>query len=71
MDVQTFINQLRDCGLLYDKRLEKAVKELVPQTPEPRGLARTLIQRVLLTPYQVNYLLTGNGKELDLGQYRK
>lgn len=70
MDTTTFVNQLRDCGLLFDKRLDKSVRELAGQSPDAKTLARTLMQRGLLTPYQANYLLTGKGKELVLGQYR-
>src|SRR5262249_34973166 len=36
---------------------------------EPRALARELLQRGWLTPYQVNQLLQGNGASLVLGPY--
>lgn len=70
MDTKTFVNQLRDCGLLYDKRLDRAVKELGDTVAEGKLMARELITRGVLTPYQANYLLQGKGKELMLGQYR-
>src|SRR5262249_52876058 len=37
---------------------------------DPRLLARELIQRDLLTPYQANQLLTGKGRQLIVGSYR-
>lgn len=70
MDTKTFVNQLRDCGLLFDKRLDRAVKELIETVTDGKLLARELIQRSVLTPYQANLLLQGKGKELMLGQYR-
>jgi serine/threonine protein kinase len=70
MDTATFINLLQNCGLLADKRLDRTVKELASITADARGLARELIQRDLITPYQANQLLTGKGNALVLGQYR-
>jgi serine/threonine-protein kinase len=70
MDSKAFVDQLRDCGLLSDKRLDKAVRELSPNLRDAKLLARELIQRGVLTAYQANYVLTGRGKELVLGQYR-
>lgn len=70
MDTKTFVNQLRECGLLFDKRLDRAVKELAETVADGKLLARELIQRGVLTPYQANLLLQGKGKELMLGQYR-
>jgi serine/threonine-protein kinase len=37
--------------------------------PAPRDLARELVQRSLLTPFQANQLLTGRGDELVVGPY--
>jgi len=37
--------------------------------PSARALAKELVQRGLLTPYQVNQLFQGNGRELVLGHY--
>jgi serine/threonine-protein kinase len=70
METKKFVDQLRDCGLLSDRRLEKAVKELTPSMRDGKLLARELIQRGVLTAYQANHVLTGRGKELMLGQYR-
>jgi serine/threonine-protein kinase len=70
MDANAFIAQLQDCGLLFDRRLDRAVKELTGKVREGKLLARELIQRGVLTAYQANHILTGRGKELMLGQYR-
>jgi serine/threonine-protein kinase len=70
MDIRTFVKQLQESGLLSDKKLERAVRELHKNVPDGRFLARELIARGLLTPYQANHLLTGKGKNLVLGQYR-
>src|SRR5258706_384336 len=37
--------------------------------PDPKSLAKELIQRDWLTPYQANQLLNGKGHELILGSY--
>jgi serine/threonine protein kinase len=70
MDTATFVNLLQKCGLMADKRLERKVKELAGSAANGRSLARELIQRDLLTPYQANQLLTGKAQALVLGQYR-
>ncbi|GIW79350.1 MAG: hypothetical protein KatS3mg105_1157 [Gemmatales bacterium] len=70
MDVKTFVDQLRDCGLLFDRRLERGVRDLESKANDGKTLARLLIQQGLLTAYQANHILTGKGKELVLGQYR-
>src|SRR5262249_45188414 len=70
MDKATFANQLRDCGLLFNRRLARAVEEWSPRVPDGRTLARELIRQDLLTPYQANQLLLGKGQALVVGQYR-
>ncbi len=37
--------------------------------PDARALAKELLQRGWLTPYQINHLVAGNGYSLVLGQY--
>jgi serine/threonine-protein kinase len=39
-------------------------------SPDPRGLAKMLVERGWLTSYQANLLLQGRGQELVLGPYR-
>jgi serine/threonine-protein kinase len=70
MDANAFIQVLTDCGLLFDRRLDRALKELTGKVTDAKVLARELIQRGVLTAYQANHILTGRGKELVLGQYR-
>src|SRR5262249_43956092 len=59
-----------DCGLLFNRRLARAVEEWSPRVPDGRTLARELIRQDLLTPYQANQLLLGKGQALVVGQYR-
>ncbi|MBL8798140.1 MAG: protein kinase [Planctomycetia bacterium] len=56
---------LRRWQLLPPARLA----DLARATGEPRMLARQLIEKGWLTPYQVNQLLQGRGEELVLGPY--
>lgn len=70
MDTAIFVDQIREIGLLFDRRLTKAVQELDARVPDGRSLARELIRRDLLTPFQANQILTGRGRELVLGRYR-
>src|SRR4051812_16545387 len=70
MDTKSFVNQLQECGLLFDRRLDRAVRELTGKVPDGKVMARELMQRAVLTAYQANHILTGRGKELVLGQYR-
>ncbi|OAI54255.1 hypothetical protein AYO44_15270 [Planctomycetaceae bacterium SCGC AG-212-F19] len=45
------------------------VARLQARAADARGLARELVQRGWLTPYQVNQLFQGHGKDLVLGHY--
>src|SRR5262249_11366640 len=47
----------------------RTVEELARRLAEPRALARELIQRDILTPYQANQLLTGKASGLSVGRY--
>jgi serine/threonine-protein kinase len=69
MDRESFIRQLEQGGLLDETRLRLRLEELRGQPQDGRGLARVLMQQGLLTPYQANQLLTGKGKELQVGAY--
>src|SRR5437762_476655 len=46
------------------------LRPLLPTFPDVRLLARELIQRNWLTPYQVNQVLQGKGEQLILGWLR-
>jgi WD40 repeat protein/tRNA A-37 threonylcarbamoyl transferase component Bud32 len=58
----------RALGLLERAQLDEAAR-LSDQEPEPKALARTLVDRHFLTPFQANSLLQGRGSELRLGAY--
>jgi serine/threonine-protein kinase len=65
------VAQMRELGFwpADDGDTRRSVEELARRFTEPRTLARELIERDLLTPYQANYLLTGKGKALQVGRY--
>jgi serine/threonine-protein kinase len=60
---------LRGLPLLNAGQLDEVLTQLQPRLPEPRALARELLARGWLTPYQVNLLLQGRGQDLVLGPY--
>jgi serine/threonine protein kinase len=66
--VASLLDALRQYRLLEREQLDE-VAQLQALCPEPRALARELIQRGWLSPYQVNQLLQGRGKDLVLGSY--
>jgi len=65
-----FLGTVRLHGLLERGRLEAAAHDLLARHTEPRELARELIRRNWLTPYQVNQVLIGRGQDLVLGPYQ-
>jgi serine/threonine-protein kinase len=64
--VPLFVDALRQSRLL-DAAQQGEVDQLRVRFTDPRALARELIQRGWLTPYQVNQLMQGHGQELVLG----
>jgi len=67
--VAAFIDILRRMALLEAAQLADVTGRLAPRLTDPRGLARELLQRGWLTPYQVNQLFLGRAAELVLGSY--
>ena len=63
------IAQLRQYRLLEPAQLEELERGPAAQFPKPKGLARELMRRGWLTPYQVNQLFTDRGQTLLLGSY--
>jgi serine/threonine-protein kinase len=55
--------------LLTTDQLDQLTRNLWSNFSDPRALARELIQRGWLTPFQANQLLQGRGDKLVLGQY--
>lgn len=63
------VRALSECKLLDSSQLAELTRDLQVRFPEPRSLAKELIQRRWLTPFQVNLLLQNRGKDLFLGPY--
>jgi serine/threonine-protein kinase len=63
------VEALRQSRLLEPDQMEEISNRLQPRFPEPRALAKELLNRDWLTPYQVNQLFLGRGQDLVLGQY--
>jgi serine/threonine protein kinase/Leucine-rich repeat (LRR) protein len=65
----SLVNDLGQCRLLEPAQLEELTRSLQARFPDPKALARELLRRGWLTPYQANQLLQGKGQELVLGSY--
>jgi serine/threonine protein kinase len=63
------LEHLRRYRLLEPTHLEAVERTLVSQFPDPRMLAKELLERGWLSSYQVNQLFSGRGKNLVLGSY--
>jgi len=61
---------LREINLLSPPQLEEISRSPLATNLDPKLLAKELVQARWLTPYQVNQLLQGRGKELVIGQFR-
>ncbi len=66
--VAGFVEVLRSGPLLKPAQAEE-LAQLQARCPDPRALARELIQRGWLTPFQVNQILQGRAADLVLGPY--
>src|ERR1700730_10372202 len=62
------VDAIRKGRFLPPAHLEELVR-FQGRFAEPRSLAKDLLQRGWLTPYQINQLFQGNGAHLVLGQY--
>jgi serine/threonine-protein kinase len=67
--VAGLIEALREHQLLDPVQMDEVTRTLQGRFPEPRALARELLQRGWLTPFQVNHLFQDRGRELRLGHY--
>jgi len=63
------VDVLRRQEILSTPQVTELVQDLKDRAAGPRELARDLIRRSWLTPYQVNHLLQGHASELRLGPY--
>ncbi len=69
VDRKTFLANLRHSKLLTDAQLAGALREL-PATDRGRVIARSLVEKELLTRFQAERLLAGRSTGFVLGQYR-
>jgi eukaryotic-like serine/threonine-protein kinase len=69
IDRATFLAHLRQSGLLTEEQFA-AVQHNLPDTNRGRVVARTLVERGLLTRFQAERLLIGRTQGFLLGQYR-
>jgi serine/threonine-protein kinase len=67
--VADLVSLLQEHTLLESPQLDEARSVLCTRCPDPRSLAKELIQRNWLTPYQINQLFQGRGGDLVLGKY--
>jgi serine/threonine protein kinase len=65
----SLVEALRQFRLLEPPQLAEVTRTLAARFPDPKALARELMQRGWLTPYQANQLLQGRGQGLVLGSY--
>src|SRR5437016_5408683 len=63
------VDSLRRSRLLEPEHLQEVTIYLQTRFTESRGLAKELVQRGWLTPFQVNQLLQGKPDHLLLGPY--
>src|SRR5262249_18282687 len=63
------LGTLRALRLVEPVQFDEAARDLLPHFTDPRALARELVRRGWLTPWQVNQLFTGKGAGLLLGSY--
>jgi serine/threonine-protein kinase len=67
--VAGLVETLKKHRLLESARMQELTKELAPRFADPRALAKELLQRGWLTPFQLNRLFQGKVQELLLGSY--
>src|SRR5262245_13545114 len=65
----TLLDKLRECDLLNSTQLAELARLPEAREPDPRPLGKVLLQRELLTRYQVNQVAAGRGKDLQVGPY--
>ncbi len=69
VDKQTFLDNLRQSGLLSAAQLNAALLKL-PDSPRGRVIARALVNEGLITKFQAEQLLAGRINGFFLDQYR-
>ena len=64
------LDALRNYRLVSAEQYRQLRIGMQGKSGDPRPLAKQLVQRGLLTVYQINRLFAGHGKELAIGNYR-
>ncbi|OAI48996.1 hypothetical protein AYO44_00925 [Planctomycetaceae bacterium SCGC AG-212-F19] len=64
-----FVEALSRCPLLTAQQQAELIGQLQARFPDARSLARQLLDRGWLTPYQANQVLMGRAADLVLGPY--
>jgi serine/threonine-protein kinase len=67
--IPELVHTLRASSLLTNGQVDVLARDLLPNFTDARALARELIRREWLSPYQINQLFLGRGHELVLGPY--
>jgi serine/threonine-protein kinase len=67
--VRDLVDRIRRSKLLKRAQFTQLVHDLQFRFPDPKTLTHQLLARSWLTPYQADYLLTGQGAGLYLGHY--
>ncbi len=67
--VADLAESLRRGRLLDAAQLDELTRQLLPRFPDPKAMARDLVKRGWLTPYQVNQIFQGRADDLLLGSY--
>src|SRR6267142_5468111 len=67
--VAQLLDGLKRTAVLSPRQLEETEQVLQGQFADAQGLARELVRRGWLTPFQVNRLVQGRHGELTVGQY--
>src|SRR5262245_6352837 len=65
----TLYARLRESEVLEPSQVAELARLPEANDPDPRALAKVLLQRRLLSKYQVNLVAQGKGKELRVGPY--
>jgi WD40 repeat protein/serine/threonine protein kinase len=63
------LDHLRESQLLEPGQLDELAKLPEARDPDPKALGRVLLQRRLLTHFQINYLARGKAKDLTVGRF--
>jgi serine/threonine-protein kinase len=67
--VDQLLDMLSQHRLLTPAQLQEIIEDLRHAYPEPRALARQLLERDWLTPFQVNQVFRGRSGDLVVGPY--